>query len=171
MKKLIKAKIAYLKNYNKEWGSMQYGTPDSSGFDLRAAIDKDITIHKGQSVKIPTGVKIYSPNAGWFIAPRSGLAAKYGINTTITLGVIDSDYLGEICVCLFNTNSISPNKPVFTRNGIDYGEDFVVSPGMRIAQGVIDAFHQFEFEEISEEEFNEIVTDRGSGGFGSTGQK
>lgn len=171
MKEKVKAKIAYLKNYNREWGPMSYGTPESSGFDLRAAIDSDVVIRRGQSIKIPTGIKIYSPNAGWFIAPRSGLAAKYGINTTITLGVIDSDYLGEVCVCLFNTNSICPTGPSMKEHGWDYGQDFTVTPGMRIAQGVIDAFHQFDFEEISESEFNEITTDRGTGGFGSTGQK
>lgn len=170
MKKKIRAVITYLPNYNREeWGPVKYGTPDSSGFDLCAAIDHEITIHCGESVKIPTGIKIYSPDAGWFIDPRSGLAVKHGINTTITHGVIDSDYLGEICVSLFNTGSVCPNGPRVAVHGMQYGEDFIVKPGMRIAQGIIDGFSQFEFEEISNEEFNKINTDRGSGGFGSTG--
>lgn len=170
MKKKIKAIITYLPNYDyKSWGPLKYGTPESSGFDLCAAIDHDIIIHCGESVKIPTGVKIYSPDAGWFIDPRSGLAAKYGINTTITHGVIDSDYLGEICVSLFNTGSVCPEGPHMSLHNMVYGKDFTVKPGMRIAQGVIDGFCQFEFEEISNAEFDQINTERGSGGFGSTG--
>lgn len=127
-------------------------TPGSAGHDLRACITEDIVIPAGGSVRIPTGIAIEMENANYvaIIASRSSMAYKYGIAMGNGIGVIDSDYRGEISV--------------FLRNNSD--TDFVVHPGDRVAQLLlmpVDLPKIVEADELSE-------TQRGAGGFGSTGR-
>lgn len=125
-------------------------TEGSAGADICACIDSDITVEPGKIEKIPTGIAIEIPAGfGGFIFPRSSLASKNGITLSNCVGVIDSDYRGEICVPIINLG----------------GESFTVKNGDRIAQMVIMPYENAEYEtaaELSE-------TERGEGGFGSTG--
>jgi len=127
-----------------------YATEHSAGLDLSAAIENSITIKPGESKIIPTGVAMALP-AGLEaqIRPRSGLAAKHGITVLNTPGTIDADYRGEFKVILINHGS----------------EDFVITRGMRIAQVVIARYEHIQLKQV--ESLDE--TQRGSGGFGSTG--
>ena len=145
--------INYMPHFCGE--KLKYATDGSIGFDLYASIEKSIQIKCMRRVLIPTGVRIHSPETSWFIYPRSGLAAKHGITLMNSVAVIDSDYLGEVKVCLFNSGD----------------EVFTVEPGMRIAQGVINNEDRFDFIEIGPEAFEDFHTERGAGGFGSTGVK
>ena len=126
-------------------------TEYSAGADLFACIEQPVTIKKGEIVKIPTGISAEPEdmNTVLLIYARSGLASKYGIAPANCVGVIDSDYRGEIIVPLAN-------------NGFS---DFVVEPNMRIAQLVVTPViipEIIESDSLSDSE-------RGSGGFGSTG--
>lgn len=127
-----------------------YETLQSAGMDLKAAITNDIIIAKGEYKLIPTGLSIALP-AGFEaqIRPRSGLAFKNGVTVLNSPGTIDADYRGEIGVLLIN----------FGKN------DFVVTKGMRIAQMIINKYEQISFNEVNELD----DTERGEGGFGSTG--
>lgn len=130
-----------------------YATAGSAGMDLRACIEEPIIIEAGQIAKVPTGIAIQIPNRyiGGFVFPRSGLSSKYGISLINSVGVIDSDYIGEIICPLVN-----------------HGEkDFVVNPGDRIAQLVFMPVCNAALVQV--EDLQE--TERGSGGFGSTGLK
>lgn len=129
-----------------------YGTPDSSGLDLIAAVQEDLTITPGHRALVPTGITIALPQAFEAqIRPRSGLAAKHGITVLNTPGTIDSDYRGEICVVLINLGQ----------------EDFTVTRGMRIAQMVLAPVVQANL--IQQLHPLEHDTARADGGFGSTG--
>lgn len=130
----------------------QYATTGSAGLDLRACLDMPITLKAGESVLIPTGMAVYLANPQWaaMLLPRSGLGHKNGIVLGNLVGLIDSDYQGELKVSLWNRSS----------------EDFVVEPFARIAQMVIVPVIQAQFAVV--EEFAQ--TARASGGFGSTGQ-
>ena len=141
-----------IKRLSKEITLPKYETDGSSGLDLAACIDKNIEIKPGKSEIIPTGLAVALPkNFEIQIRPRSGLAAKNQISVLNTPGTIDADYRGEIGVILIN----------FSEN------DFIIKNGDRIAQIVI-AKH----ERAVWEECNDLSkTERGSGGFGSTGQK
>ena len=122
-------------------------TPGSAGYDLAASDSK--TIPPGGRDLVATGLSIKVPPGTYGrIAPRSGLAVRHGIQ--VGAGVIDSDYTGEIKVVLFNSD---PNK------------SFVINPGDRIAQLILEKIECPEVEEVSD--LNS--TDRGDGGFGSTG--
>ena len=129
------------------------GTQGSAGFDLCACIDEPITLNGGDTALIPTGIAIALPSAdyGAFVFPRSGIAVKHGIGLLNSVGVIDSDYRGEIMVGVINQKR----------------ESFTIEPGERIAQMVIMPVSMMPVEEV--EELDE--TDRGAGGFGSTGKK
>ena len=130
----------------------KYETSGSSGMDISACIDKDIIIEPGQKSLIPTGFALSIPKGYEIqIRPRSGLAAKKNISVLNTPGTIDSDYRGEIKVILINFGK----------------ERFVVENGTRIAQMVMCPIIQAELEVVE----NLIETDRGDGGFGSTGTK
>lgn len=126
-----------------------YKTPGAAGADLFANLKDPITINPGERRIIPTGVKLEIPN-GFYgeIHDRSGLAAQYGI--TVLAGVIDSDYRGEIMVVLLNTGPMS----------------YTVYPGDRIAQLIIKPYVRAMFEVVR----GLSATDRGEGGFGSTGK-
>jgi dUTP pyrophosphatase len=131
-----------------------YATEGSSGFDLRADLTEPITINPSKRAIIPTGLFFQIPdNFEIQIRPRSGLAAKNGVTVLNTPGTIDADYRGEIKIILINLGE----------------EDFVVNNGDRIAQAVIATTSAKNI--ISLLKTNEISndTERGSGGFGSTG--
>ena len=129
-----------------------YGSDEAAGADLYAATEYDITIAPGQAVKIDTGIAIAIPR-GYFgaIFARSGLATKQGLRPANCVGVIDSDYRGPIIVAMHN----------------DSDEDQTVPAGSRIAQLAIIPVMRTDFNIV--DELNS--TDRGEGGFGSTGIK
>lgn len=129
-----------------------YATAGSAGMDLRACIDAPVTIMPGEQGLIPTGLAIALPDPGYvaLLYARSGLAIKHGLSPANCVGVIDSDYRGEIVVALRN----------YAR------EPYTVEPGERIAQMVITPVVQAEIALVDELDH----TDRGAGGFGSTGR-
>lgn len=130
----------------------RYETEDSSGLDLAANIDEQIKILPGKSEIIPTGLAVAIPkNFEIQIRPRSGLAAKNQVSVLNTPGTIDADYRGEIKVILINLS----NKV------------FIVEKGLRIAQMVVCPVIKVSLKEVTKLE----ITERGSGGFGSTGIK
>ena len=128
-----------------------YATPLSAGLDLKAFLEAPITLKPLERTLVPTGLYIALP-AGFEaqVRPRSGLALKHGITVLNTPGTIDADYRGEIKVILVNLSS----------------EPFEIVPGERIAQLVVAHHEQVEWEPVSALD----RTDRGAGGFGSTGQ-
>ncbi len=130
-----------------------YATPGSAGLDLRAVIDAPLTIEPGQTVLISTGMSIYlaDPNYAALILPRSGLGAKQGIVLGNLVGLIDSDYQGPLMVPAWNRGM----------------QPFVMQPMERLAQMVIVPVVQATFELV--DEF--VATERGAGGFGSTGSR
>ena len=141
-----------IKRLSREVTLPKYETDGSSGLDLAAFIDNDIEIKPGKSEIIPTGLAIAIPkNFEIQIRPRSGLAAKRQISVLNTPGTIDADYRGEIKVILINLSD----------------KVFVVEKGLRIAQMVLCPIIKATLKEVT----NLEVTDRGSGGFGSTGLK
>ena len=127
-------------------------TVGSAGHDLRACIEEDLIIPAGKGVRLPTGIAIEMESAEYvaIIASRSSMAYKYGIAMGNGIGVIDSDYRGEISV--------------FLRNNSD--TDFVVHPGDRVAQLLLMPVALPEIIEVDELS----DTERGAGGFGSTGR-
>ena len=127
-------------------------TPGSAGMDLCACIDSAITLAGGEKAVIPTGIAIElpGPELGAFIFARSGLAIKHGIGLLNSVGVVDSDYRGEVCVGVINQLS----------------EPYTIEPGERIAQMVIMPVSLIEPVEVDELD----ETERGAGGFGSTGK-
>ena len=129
-----------------------YGTAGSAGLDLRACLDQTVEIVPGQTVLIPTGFAIYieDPGVAAMILPRSGLGHKHGIVLGNLVGLIDSDYQGELMVSCWNRGQTS----------------FAINPGDRIAQLILVPVLQAQFEVV--DEFKQ--TERGSGGFGHTGQ-
>ena len=128
----------------------EYQTALAAGFDFHAAITEPVTIKPGALEIISTGVAVEIP-AGYElqIRPRSGLAFKHRVLPVNAIGTIDADYRGEMMIGLVN-------------NGI---ADFAIEPGMRIAQGIVAKHETIEWEEATELS----DTDRGTGGFGSTG--
>ena len=128
-------------------------TEGSAGLDLYACIEEPITLNKGDKAVIPTGIAIGldDPHYAAFIHSRSGLAIKHGIGLLNSVGVIDSDYRGEVCVGVIKQTE----------------EAYTIQPFERIAQMVIKPVELPEIIEV--EELDE--TDRGAGGFGSTGKK
>ena len=130
-----------------------YATPGSAGLDLRAAIDAPITLEPGQTTLIPTGMAIHLDDTSYaaLILPRSGLGHKHGIVLGNLVGLIDSDYQGELMVSTWNRGQTA----------------FTIEPFERIAQLVIVPVVQAEFNIVND--FSQ--SDRGIGGFGSTGVK
>ncbi len=143
----MKVKIQYL---SQKATRPEYATDGSAGMDLTAVMEQPVVLKVGGRAMIPTGIAMQIPQGyGGFIFPRSGLAYKKGISMANCVGVIDSDYTGEIKVVLHNIS----------------GHDYTVNPGDRVAQLVFLPVPQAELEEVDELE----ETRRGSGGFGSTG--
>ena len=130
----------------------QYATAGSAGLDLRACIDAPVTIAPGETVLIPTGLAIHIADPGYaaMILPRSGLGHKNGIVLGNLVGLIDSDYQGPLQVSTWNRG-----KAGFTIQPMDRIAQLIVVPVVQIALNVVDEFE---------------VSDRGAGGFGSTGK-
>jgi dUTP pyrophosphatase len=128
-----------------------YKTNGASGMDLMACIEKPISLEPGKSCLIPTGLAVaFSEKFEIQIRPRSGLAAKNNISVLNTPGTIDSDYRGELKIILFNHSN----------------ENFIINNNDRVAQMVLTPIVKMELEEI-----NELPnSNRGDGGFGSTGK-
>lgn len=130
----------------------EYETEGAAGFDLKANIDEPIVIEPLERVLVPTGIFMEVPHGyECQIRPRSGMAYKYGITVCNTPGTIDEDYRGEIKVILIN---LSKDK-------------YIVRPGDRVAQGVINKVERAEFKEVT------VLSDtvRADGGFGHTGKQ
>lgn len=137
----------------KEWPLPSYATAGSAGLDLRACLDEAIDIEPGQTLLVKTGMAIYihDVNFAGLILPRSGLGHKHGIVLGNLVGLIDSDYQGELMVSVWNRGQTT----------------FRLEPGERLAQYVLVPVVQAEFEQV--EEFEETL--RGAGGFGHTGKQ
>ena len=134
------------------WELPSYATHGSAGLDLRACLDQAIDIAAGETVLVKTGLAIYieDSNFAGLILPRSGLGHKHGIVLGNLVGLIDSDYQGELMISVWNRGQNS----------------FRLEPGERLAQYVLVPVVQAEFERV--DEF--VATARGTGGFGHTGQ-
>jgi len=130
----------------------RYATAGSAGLDLPACLDEPLVVPPGARVKIHTGIAIEIPGRHivGLIFPRSGLAAKHGISLANAVGVIDSDYKGEIIVAIQNQSDM----------------EYTITPGERIAQLVFLPVYEAVLEPVEELE----ETGRGAGGFGSTGK-
>lgn len=133
-----------------------YATPGSAGLDLRACVDAPVELAPGSTTLIPTGIAIHIADPGYaaLILPRSGLGHKHGVVLGNLVGLIDSDYQGELMVSVWSRNPAS-------------GPSFTINPQERIAQLVIVPVQQVQFTEVGEFD----ASDRGAGGFGSTGTK
>lgn len=129
----------------------EYATPGSAGMDLRACIEVPLTVAAGETVLIPTGIAVdmRDPNMAAMILPRSGLGHKHGIVLGNLVGLIDSDYQGEIKISCWNRSA----------------EGYTIAVGERIAQLVFIPTLKVSFQIVSD--FN--ATERGEGGFGHTG--
>lgn len=129
----------------------QYATPGSAGLDLRAMLKEDLTLEPGQTVLIPTGLSIHiaDPSLAALILPRSGLGHKHGIVLGNLVGLIDSDYQGELMVSCWNRGQSA----------------FTLAVGERLAQLVLVPVVQAHFELV--DEFGQ--SERGAGGFGHSG--
>lgn len=129
-----------------------YASEGSAGLDLRACVDNTLTLHPGDTSLIPTGICIHIADSGYagIILPRSGLGHKHGIVLGNLVGLIDSDYQGQLFVSCWNRGS----------------DAFDIDVGARIAQLVIIPVAQVAFNRVEHFEQSE----RGDGGFGSTGQ-
>jgi dUTP pyrophosphatase len=130
-----------------------YGTPGSAGLDLRACIDAALTLEPGQTVLVPTGLAIHLADPGYaaMILPRSGLGHKSGIVLGNLVGLIDSDYQGQLMVSTWN-RSQSP----FTLQPMDRLAQLVIVPVLQVGFNVVEEFES---------------SARGAGGFGSTGKQ
>ena len=129
----------------------RYATPLSAGMDVRANIDEAVVLRPLERAMIPTGLSIELPEGYEMqIRPRSGLAAKHGITVLNSPGTIDADYRGEIRVILVNLSN----------------EEFRIEAGERIAQMIVARYAQIEWQAVEELS----STERGAGGFGSTGK-
>jgi dUTP pyrophosphatase len=129
-----------------------YGTPGSAGLDLRACIDEAITIQPGETVLIPTGLAIHigDPAYAAMILPRSGMGHKNGIVLGNLVGLIDSDYQGQLMVSTWNRG-----QNAFTLNPMERLAQLIIVPVLQVGFNIVDEFGESE---------------RGEGGFGSTGK-
>lgn len=158
MRHTIPVAIKALRMLDHQFTELDYGTPGAAGIDLRACIDQPILLERGgKSVLIPTGIAIHikDPNFAGFILPRSGMGHKQGLVLGNGTGLIDSDYQGELFVSAWA-------RPQGDLPAV------LINPGERIAQLV--------FQPVVHAEFNWVTsfedeTERGEGGFGSTGTK
>jgi dUTP pyrophosphatase len=130
-----------------------YATAGSAGLDLRACIDEPITLRPGDSALIPSGLAIHldDPGLAAIVIPRSGLGHKHGIVLGNLVGLIDSDYQGQVFVSTWNRG-----KEPFVVNPLERIAQLVVVPVVQVELNVVDAFEE---------------SGRGAGGFGSTGKR
>jgi dUTP pyrophosphatase len=129
-----------------------YATPGAAGMDLRACLEAPLRLHPNETMLVPTGIALHiaDPGLAALILPRSGLGHKHGIVLGNLVGLIDSDYQGEIFVSLWNRG-----HEVFALNPLDRIAQLVIVPVVRATFRVVESF---------------TATQRGAGGFGSTGQ-
>lgn len=129
-----------------------YATPGSAGLDLRVCLDAPLTLEPGATALVPTGLAIHIEDPGYaaMILPRSGLGHKHGVVLGNLVGLIDSDYQGQLMISTWNRGAMA----------------FVLNPLERLAQMVIVPVVQAEFNIVD----GFAVSDRGAGGFGSTGR-
>jgi dUTP pyrophosphatase len=132
-----------------------YATPGSAGLDLRACIHQPIVIEAGATVLIPTGLAIHVADPGYcaMILPRSGMGHKNGIVLGNLVGLIDSDYQGQLMVSTWNRG-----QQAFTLQPMERLAQLIVVPVLQVGFNVVDEFD------------SEQQSERGAGGFGSTGQ-
>jgi dUTP pyrophosphatase len=151
MKKKVDIKILN-QRINKDFGVPQYETEGSAGIDLRACIDSPINLAPGQTELIPSGIAVHinDPTLAAVILPRSGLGHKQGLVLGNLVGLIDSDYQGQVFISCWNRGN----------------QLILIEPGLRLAQMVFVPIQQVDFRVV--EEFD--MTDRGEGGFGHTGK-
>lgn len=143
----IKVKVVNKSKHNLP----SYATAMSAGMDLKADINEPVVLHPGERYLVPTGIYMALPEGYEAqIRPRSGLACKYGVTVANAPGTIDADYRGEIKVCLLNLSD----------------SNFVINPGERIAQMVVAKYSSVVWDEVAALD----ETERGEGGFGSTGK-
>jgi dUTP pyrophosphatase len=146
-----------LKILDKRFGEVyplpHYATDGSAGLDLRACLEQDLILKPGETELIPSGIAIHIADPGYaaMILPRSGLGHKHGIVLGNLVGLIDSDYQGQILVSCWNRGS----------------EAFTIAPGERIAQLIIVPVLHADFEVVADFD----ASKRGEGGFGHTGRK
>jgi dUTP pyrophosphatase len=136
----------------KDFALPEYATPGSAGLDLRACVRSPLTLEPGGTELIPTGIAIHIADPGYaaLVLPRSGLGHKHGIVLGNLVGLIDSDYQGQLFVSCWNRGSTT----------------FVVQPGERIAQLVVVPVAQVAFDIVP----SFTTSERGAGGFGSSGR-
>jgi dUTP pyrophosphatase len=129
-----------------------YATPGSAGLDLRACLDEAITLGPGQTTLVPTGLAIHIEDPGYaaLILPRSGLGHKHGVVLGNLVGLIDSDYQGQLMISTWNRGATA-----FTLNPLVRLAQLVIVPVVQATFNIVDDFAQSE---------------RGAGGFGSTGK-
>lgn len=130
-----------------------YATPGSAGLDLRACLDKPLILHPGDSTLVPSGMAIHldDPGLAAMILPRSGLGHKHGIVLGNLVGLIDSDYQGQVFVSVWNRGRTS-----FTLQPMERMAQLVIVPVLQVGFRVVDEF---------------TASERGEGGFGSTGKR
>jgi dUTP pyrophosphatase len=130
----------------------QYATPGAAGLDLRACIDVPLTLEPGSSALVPSGIAIHLADAGLaaLVLPRSGLGHKHGIVLGNLVGLIDSDYQGQIMVSLWNRSAT-----LYVLQPMERVAQLVIVPVRQVALNIVEAF---------------AASERGAGGFGSTGQ-
>lgn len=129
-----------------------YATPGSAGLDLRACLDRPLTLHAGDTALVPSGLAIHlaDPGLAAMVLPRSGLGHKHGIVLGNLVGLIDSDYQGQIFVSVWNRA-----REAFTIQPMERVAQLVIVPVLQVGFNVVDEFPS---------------SDRGAGGFGSTGK-
>jgi len=151
MKKTIELKVLDSR-ISKEFNLPEYQTAGSAGIDLQACIDKSIELKPGMTELIPSGIAIHinDPSLAAVLLPRSGLGHKKGLVLGNLVGLIDSDYQGQIYISCWNRGK----------------ETILIEPGLRLAQMVFIPVEQVQFRVV--EEFDE--SERGDGGFGHTGK-
>ena len=130
-----------------------YGTPGAAGLDLRACLDAPLTLQPGDAQLVPAGLAIHiaDPAYAALILPRSGLGAKHGIVLGNLVGLIDSDYQGQLFISVWNRG-----RDAFTIAPMDRIAQLVIVPVLQVQWNVVTAFND---------------SSRGAGGFGSTGQR
>ena len=129
-----------------------YGSPGAAGLDLRACLDAPLTLQPGDSQLVPSGIAIHVADPGYaaLVLPRSGLGAKNGIVLGNLVGLIDSDYQGQVFVSVWNRS-----KAAFTIQPMDRIAQMIIVPVQQVEWNVVDQFE---------------ASSRGAGGFGSTGR-
>lgn len=152
MMKKIDVKILDLR-IGQQFPLPTYATAGSAGLDLRACIDEGIALAAGETILVPTGIAIHiaDPSLAAVILPRSGLGHKHGVVLGNLVGLIDSDYQGQLMVSVWNRSQ----------------QAFIIEPGERLAQMVFVPVVQAEFNIV--DDF--VGTERGEGGFGHSGRR